>query len=47
MMLDEKCYVDNVMNWSLGWVGMFLGLMVVLSKGSGEFFLGVSYFGFS
>lgn len=31
-------YVDNFMNCGLGWVGMFLGLMVVLNRGYNEFF---------
>lgn len=31
-------YVDNFMNCGLGWVGMFLGLMVVLNRGYIEFF---------
>lgn len=31
-------YVDNFMNCGLGWVGMFLGLMVVFSKEISVFF---------
>lgn len=46
-MSDEKCYVDNAMNRSLGRAGMPLGSMVVSSKGSGESSSGASYFGSS